>query len=312
MVIVGLLIMTLTSMFNSRMREMRRYAGNIEDVMHKQRRALSTLGGPAFEFDMRALAARPIREDEQADKWLLDRILIPECVSEIVDPRDEAAYLKLCDALLSARGKVSGDLRLRREPGAPARMYRLTLSEPEYSGDNMAAIATLVDIDDVAQRMDALRQRAACDEVTGLCTASELRIKAGRLLNRPNHHFGTLAFIRSDNQDAVCDACPGLTQDELMRMCAGLVREAFGECDVFARGAGDEFWVFSGDQTGVEIIQKGMNKIMDSALGGDVHLTFSCGIAHADPDDDMDSLIKRAYSAAQMAHRDGGRRLQHG
>ena len=56
-----------------------------------------------------------------------------------------------------------------------------------------------------------------------------------------------------------------------------------------------------------------MNKIMDSALGGgDVHLTFSCGIAHADPDDDMDSLIKRAYSAAQMAHRDGGRRLQHG
>ena len=93
----------------------------------------------------------------------------------------------------------------------------------------------------------------------------------------------------------------------------GLVREAFGECDVFARGAGDEFWVFSGDQTGVEIIQKGMNKIMDSALGGgDVHLTFSCGIAHADPDDDMDSLIKRAYSAAQMAHRDGGRRLQHG
>lgn len=313
MVIVCLLIMTLTSMFNSRMREMRRYAGNIEDVMHKQRRALSTLGGPAFEFDMRALAARPIREDEQADRWLLDRILIPECVSEIVDPRDEAAYLKLCDALLSARGKVSGDLRLRREPGAPARMYRLTLSEPEYSGDNMAAIATLVDIDDVAQRMDALRQRAACDEVTGLCTASELRIKAGRLLNRPNHHFGTLAFIRSDNQDAVCDACPGLTQDELMRMCAGLVREAFGECDVFARGAGDEFWVFSGDQTGVEIIQKGMNKIMDSALGGgDVHLTFSCGIAHADPDDDMDSLIKRAYSAAQMAHRDGGRRLQHG
>ena len=91
------------------------------------------------------------------------------------------------------------------------------------------------------------------------------------------------------------------------------MREAFGECDVFARGAGDEFWVFSGDQTGVEIIQKGMNKIMDSALGGgDVHLTFSCGIAHADPDDDMDSLIKRAYSAAQMAHRDGGRRLQHG
>ena len=80
-------------MFNSRMREMRRYAGNIEDVMHKQRRALSTLGGPAFEFDMRALAARPIREDEQADRWLLDRILIPECVSEIVDPRDEAAYL---------------------------------------------------------------------------------------------------------------------------------------------------------------------------------------------------------------------------
>ena len=290
MVIVGLLIMTLTSMFNSRMREMRRYAGNIEDVMHKQRRALSTLGGPAFEFDMRALAARPIREDEQADRWLLDRILTPECVAERVDPRAEAAYLEL-----------------------PARMYRLTLSEPEYSGDNMAAIATLVDIDDVAQRMDALRQRAACDEVTGLCTASELRIKAGRLLNRPNHHFGTLAFIRSDNQDAVCDACPGLTQDELMRMCAGLVREAFGECDVFARGAGDEFWVFSGDQTGVEIIQKGMNKIMDSALGGgDVHLTFSCGIAHADPDDDMDSLIKRAYSAAQMAHRDGGRRLQHG
>ena len=284
-----------------------------DSLARKQRLALSTLGGPTFEFDMRALEAHPICEDGQRDKWLLDRLLIPESSGEIVDPRDETAYLKLCDALISAHGKVSGDIRLRRAPDAPMRMYRLTLSEPEYSGDNASAMATLIDIDDVAQRMDALRQRAACDETTGLATASELRIQAGRLLERPNHHFGTLTFIRADNQDAVCEANPTVSQHELMRMSGALITDAFRECDVFARGAGNEFWVFSGDQTGLEIIQKGMNKIMDSDLcKGDVRLTFSCGMAHADPDDTMDTLMRRAYSAAQTAHRDGGHRVQHG
>ncbi|MGI6184282.1 MAG: hypothetical protein ACOYIH_09255, partial [Candidatus Fimadaptatus sp.] len=71
--------------------------------------------------------------------------------------------------------------------------------------------------------------------------------------------------------------------------------------------------VFSGDQTGTEIIQKGMNAIMDSKLGGgDIKLTFSCGIAKADPEDGIDELIERAYSAARSAHLDGGHRLQHG
>lgn len=302
----------LISIFRRQKEDMRKYAGELENIVRKQRLALGTLGAPTFEFDMRALAARPMCAGKSTDEWLLERILIPEYASEIVDAQDEAAYLKLCDALLNARGKVSGDLRLRRKPDAPTRMYRLTLSEPEFSGDNISVMATMVDLDDVAQRMDALRQRAACDDVTGLATASEMRIQAGRLLNRPNHHFGTLAFVRSDNQDAVCDACADLTRDELMRMCAGMITDAFNECDVFARGAGNEFWVFSGDQTGVEIIQKGMNKVMDSALGGDVHLTFSCGIAHADPEDDIDALMERAYAAAQLAHRDGGHRVQHG
>lgn len=294
-------------------RALSRRLSEADSLMRKQRLALSTLGGPTFEFDMRALAAHPICEDGLRDKWLLDRLLIPESAGEIVDPRDETAYLKLCDALISAHGKITGDIRLRRAPDAPMRMYRLTLSEPEYSGDNASAMATLIDIDDVAQRMDALRQRAACDETTGLATASELRIQAGRLLERPNHHFGTLAFIRADNQDAVCEANPGVSQHQLMRMSALLITDAFSECDVFARDAGNEFWVFSGDQTGSEIIQKGMNRIMESDMrNGDVRLTFSCGMAHADPEDTMDTLMRRAYSAAQAAHRDGGHRVQHG
>ena len=63
----------------------------------------------------------------------------------------------------------------------------------------------------------------------------------------------------------------------------------------------------------MDIIQKGLTRLMNSEAGAaEVRPTFSCGISHADPDDGIDDLIRRAYNAAQLAHRDGGRRVQHG
>ena len=313
LVLIGaLLAVALLTVRRRRQRALGKRTERLTLQLRKQRAALDTLGAPPFEFDLRALEAHPLDPDDRSCGWLMERILIPELAGEIVDPRDEAAYLKLCDAAMTTRGRLTGDFRLRSAPDAPLRMYRVTLSTPEPSGDTVSTVATLVDLDDVAGRMEQMRRRAAHDALTGLDTLSEFRLKAGALLCRPTHHFGALAFILIDNADAVRDS-GGMTQEELLRMCADTVRGAMSECDVLARGIGGTFWIFSGDQTGMDIIQKGLTRLMNSEAGAEgVSLTFSCGISRADPDDGINDLIRRAYNAAQLAHRDGGRRVQHG
>lgn len=313
LLVLALLTAALIAMVRRAMSALRERTARAETRLRRQRAALGTLGAPAFEFDLRALEARPLDDEQQARDWFMERVLIPEHAGEIVDPRDEAAYLKLCDAILTARGMLSADFRMRRTPDGPFHMYRMTLSAPKVSGECASTVATMVDLEDLAQRVGQLKMRAARDELTGLSTLSELKICASRMLERPLHHFGTLAMIAADNQDAACDSAGGMSHNDLIIQCSELVREAMGECDLIAHGGGGQFWVFSGDQTGTEIIQKGMNAIMDSKLGGgDIKLTFSCGIAKADPDDGIDELIERAYAAARSAHLDGGHRLQHG
>ncbi len=308
----GALAAAIMELNHRRARALGERLGALAARVRKQDVALEALGLPPFEFDLHALEARPIDPGDRAHAWLMERILTPERAGEIVDARDEAAYLKLCDALLSARGVLSGDFRLRASEGAPTRMYRLVLSAPERTADTDCTIATLIDLDDVAQRMEALRRRAARDELTGLDTASEFELRAGALLERPLHRCGALCVARADNADAVLDGS-GMTRLELIRQCGALVRAALGECDVLARGVGCEFWAFSGDQTGLDIIQKGIGAVLDSALGApSATLTFSCGIAHADPGDDIEALMRRAHAAAQAAHAEGGNRVQHG
>lgn len=313
LLVLALLTAALIAIVRRAMGALSERAARAEARLRRQRAALDTLGTPTFEFDLRALEAHPLDDEQQARDWFMERVLIPEHAGEIVDPRDEAAYLKLCDAILTARGMLSADFRMRRTPDGPFHMYRMTLSAPKFSGDCASTVATMVDLEDLAQRVEQLKLRAARDELTGLSTLSELKIRASRMLERPLHHFGTLAMIATDNQDAACDSAGGMSHNELIMQCSELVSEAMGECDLIAHGGGGQFWVFSGDQTGTEIIQKGMNAIMDSKLGGgDIKLTFSCGIAKADPEDGIDELIERAYSAARSAHLDGGHRLQHG
>ena len=53
--------------------------------------------------------------------------------------------------------------------------------------------------------------------------------------------------------------------------------------------------------------------MLDSAIGTpEVHLTFSCGIACAELGEGIEELMRRANDAAQLAHKDGGNRVQHG
>ncbi len=308
----GALAAAIMELTHRRLRGMFERVGVLTARVRKQDVALAALGLPPFEFDMHALAARPIDPGDHSHDWLLERILMPEHAGEIVDPRDEAAYLKLCDAILGARGVLSGDFRLRAQEGAATRMYRLVLSAPEHTADSDCTIVTLIDIDDVARRMDVLRQRAARDALTGLDTLSEFRLKAGELLEKRIHHCGALCVVRVDNADEVCDSA-GVTRLELLRQGGALMRDALGECDVLARGVGGEYWAFSCDQTGQDIIQKGIGAVLDSAIGTpEVHLTFSCGIACAEPGDGIEELMRRANDAAQLAHKDGGNRVQHG
>lgn len=308
----GALVAAIMELTHKQLHRAREYVRALGMRVRKQDVALSALGLPPFEFDTHAMAARPIDPANHACDWLLERILMPERAGEIVEPCDEPAYLKLCDAALGTRGVLSGDFRLRSQADAPARMYRMILSAPERSGDVNYTIVTLIDLDDVARRMDELRRRAAQDALTGLATLSEFRLRAGDMLEKRLHHCGALCVVRADNSDEVCDGA-GMTRLELLRQCGALMRTALGECDVLARGVGGEYWAFTCDQTGMDIIQKGISTVLDSALGNEqVRLTFSCGIAGADPGDGIDQLIKRASEAALSAHKDGGNRVQHG
>lgn len=312
MLLGGALAAAIMEIAHRRLRALGARAGALEARARKQGVALEALGLPPFEFDMHALAARPLDPADNSHKWLMERILMPERAGEIVDPRDERAYLKLCDALLSARGALSGDFRLRAQEGEPARMYRLVLSAPRHTGDSDSTIGTLIDLDDVAQRMDALRRRAARDELSGLDTLSEFKLRAGGLLERRIQQCGALCVVRADNSDEVCDSA-GLTRAELLRRGGELAREALGECDVIARGVGDEYWAFSCGKTGMDIVQKGVSAVLDSDIGApDALLTFSCGIVRVNPGDTVDELMRRADGAAQAAHDEGGRRVQHG
>ena len=172
----------------------------------------------------------------------------------------------MCDAILGARGVLSGDFRLRAQEGAATRMYRLVLSAPEHTADSDCTIVTLIDIDDVARRMDVLRQRAARDALTGLDTLSEFRLKAGELLEKRIHTLRRAVRgargqcgrgLRQRGHNAAGAAQAGRGADALTRWASAMCWRA---------AVGGEYWAFSCDQTGQDIIQKGIGAVLDSAI----------------------------------------------
>jgi len=152
---------------------------------------------------------------------------------------------------------------------------------------------------------ERLAHLAHTDPLTGLANrtqlASAIRLALARRDRRPGQP--ALLFCDLDGFKGVNDEFGHAAGDRTLVSVARAVSAVVRKGDLIARVGGDEFVVLCGEQEGQREADEVANRIrgavesLGAAEGVPLRLSVSVGVAMAEPDDDEDSLLRRADHA---------------
>jgi diguanylate cyclase (GGDEF)-like protein len=152
---------------------------------------------------------------------------------------------------------------------------------------------------------ERLARLAHTDPLTGLANrtqlASAIRLALARRDRRPGQP--ALLFCDLDGFKGVNDEFGHAAGDRTLVSVARAVSAVVRKGDLIARVGGDEFVVLCGEQEGQREADEVANRIrgaveaLGAAEGVPLRLSVSVGVAMAEPDDDEDSLLRRADHA---------------
>src|SRR5690606_11388723 len=169
----------------------------------------------------------PVRDEHGATVLLLLRV---DDVSDVVGPDAGSALLEATAAPAAGNGAALA-LAL---PDLVERVRHLSLVNRELQATR-----------------DELAARALHDPLTGLLVRSVFFDELGRALARlaRRRHQVAVLFMDLDRLKFVNDTYGHAAGDELIRVCAGRLRDSVRPSDVVARVGGDEFVVLLDDLT---------------------------------------------------------------
>jgi len=179
----------------------------------------------------------------------------------------------------------------------------------------------------LAAERDRLRHEKSTDDLTGLMTRGAfMTIIDPEIVRYQRDVFGesdcagmSLAMLDLDHFGEINNRYGHLEGDGVLGLIANYLRQLLRGSDICARYGGEEFVVLMRDTSG-----QGAYSKIDSLRGGfeieyfgirnrdgflPPTLTFSGGIAALRPDDDRDSLIKRADDRLYKAKKGGRNRV---
>lgn len=204
----------------------------------------------------------------------------------------------------------------RRRDGSPVPI-ELSISATTLDGRPVFD-AFLQDISERAAQLDALRERARRDALTGLPGREHFQTRLHALLDRHRDSPQHLAVIVLDLDGfrAVNELYGHATGDALLQAFAERLAAAVREQDIVARLGGDEFAIvldrLREAREDAPIVAAKLLAALDAPAEvrqTALPLEVSLGVAlHEYPQDDVDALMHRAYEALREAKRAGGRR----
>jgi diguanylate cyclase (GGDEF)-like protein len=163
-----------------------------------------------------------------------------------------------------------------------------------------------------------LEELASTDRLTGLANRQALdmvldqAIRQFRRAPRP----AALILFDIDHFKSINDRLGHLRGDEVIRRVADIARGVVRDADLLCRWGGEELLVLAFDcrlAGGTEIAEKLRRAIAEAsfaAVGEDVTVTVSCGVAEMMPGDTADTLVDRADAALYRAKQNGRNRVE--
>ena len=163
---------------------------------------------------------------------------------------------------------------------------------------------------DNARRFREARQLADLDALTGLHNRRFFHETLGREVARAHRYGRRLALVvfDLDGFKAINDRIGHLAGDAVLAEVAERVRSVVRSADIACRVGGDEFGIILPESTlgDAEQLSRRMQQAVASRPIGDVgRLRLSAGVAELRPEDDGETLFKRADDALYQAKENG-------
>jgi diguanylate cyclase (GGDEF)-like protein/PAS domain S-box-containing protein len=183
---------------------------------------------------------------------------------------------------------------------------------------DVAAIITISrDVTERHQATQRLAHQAAHDPLTGLLNRGELQTRLGHALEQLETTPVALAFLDLDGFKAVNDEQGHLVGDELLKVVARALEGEVRSEDVLARPGGDEFVVLLRGATlpvALEVAERIRRRLCEpvrlEGVSQLIRISASIGVAVAQDDDDVTSLLHAADLALYEAKRRGRDRVE--
>ena len=171
---------------------------------------------------------------------------------------------------------------------------------------------------DITQRKRAEEEiylLATTDSLTGIANRREFSAILARELGRARRYGVPLSLVMYDldHFKRVNDTFGHDVGDYVLQAVTGLVKENVRANDVVARWGGEEFMVLM-PQTDVQAAKSAAEKLRLAIAGYSFDkigkLTVSFGVAALEPQDDLNSLLKRVDDALYRAKEQGRNRVE--
>jgi diguanylate cyclase (GGDEF)-like protein/PAS domain S-box-containing protein len=234
----------------------------------------------------------------------------------VVHPDDRALSIDATMAQL-ADPTVPVEFRLFNATGdAVTVVSHAALVTPASDTDPPYIITLQTDISERKRLEAELEARATLDPLTGVYNRAALNQHlTHELLQRNGGSELAVMFFDLDNFKTINDTFGHDAGDQLLIYVAERVGQALRRGDLVGRPGGDEFVVSCRVRSGDDALEIGERLRQEIAAGfryndQPLHVTASLGIAIAQPDDDVASILRRADTAAYVAKHAGKARTE--
>jgi diguanylate cyclase (GGDEF)-like protein len=234
----------------------------------------------------------------------------------VVHPDDRALSIDATMAQL-ADPTVPVEFRLFNATGdAVTVVSHAALVTPASETDPPYIITLQTDISERKRLEAELEARATRDPLTGVYNRAALNQHlTHELLQRNGSSELAVMFFDLDNFKTINDTFGHDAGDQLLIYVAERVSQALRRGDLVGRPGGDEFVVSCRVRSGDDALEIGERLRQEIAAGfryndQPLQVTASLGIAIAQPDDDVTSILRRADTAAYVAKHAGKARTE--
>lgn len=174
------------------------------------------------------------------------------------------------------------------------------------------------DLEELERTQQELALQARTDALTGLYNRRYMEERLAGELERAKRygHTLTLALFDFDHFKNLNDTYGHAAGDEALKLFADTATSLSRKSDVVARWGGEEFlaaFPATGENGAITFLERLSDEIRTADFapeGEDIPLTMSIGVATAQSNDDLDTVISRADAAMYLAKTQGRDRIR--